>query len=319
MDANGDGVLQESEVPEERRGLLRMFAARLGQDVSKGISIGTITQTISGGAPPGGPQSGQAGNNPANSTTPKQEPLVPGFGSDTQPTPVPDFGVRVESDTRVALGTSLNEATKNINPQAREEVRSLLSRYDRNHNRVLEREEWPAMPGNPGEKDVNKDGKLTLDELSAQQPRWGRGGMMPPGQFGAMAAQFGGMPNPFGGFMGGNSDRDRRDQSDEKKNADGKKADGPASYRFRTPQERLPQGLPAWFAQRDADADGQVTMAEFAEDWSDETLAEFLSYDANNDGVITPQECLSPGTAKTEPAPQPKPAESKEKPWWMQP
>jgi Ca2+-binding EF-hand superfamily protein len=50
--------------------------------------------------------------------------------------------------------------------------------------------------------------------------------------------------------------------------------------------------LPEWFIQKDKDEDGQVTMAEFSNSWSDATVAEFLRYDLDGDGVITPKECL---------------------------
>ncbi len=212
MDANGDGVLQESEVPEERRGMLRMMAARMGQDAAKGIAIGTISQAIGGGGPPGRSEGTQNNNTPPNAPAAKEEPLVPGFGSEAQPQPVPSFGVRVETDQRVTLGTSLQEATKNIDPRMREEVRSLLSRYDRNHNRILEREEWAGMPGSPGDKDRDKDGKITMDELSSQASRGGPGGW-PPGPFGVMPGQFGGMPSPFGNF----SRRNETPENDDKK------------------------------------------------------------------------------------------------------
>ncbi|NQT37484.1 MAG: hypothetical protein HQ581_08350 [Planctomycetes bacterium] len=64
------------------------------------------------------------------------------------------------------------------------------------------------------------------------------------------------------------------------------------SYRFRSPTERLPDGLPNWFAQKDADSDGQVAMAEYASSWTDAKALEFTRVDLNNDGLITPKECL---------------------------
>jgi len=50
--------------------------------------------------------------------------------------------------------------------------------------------------------------------------------------------------------------------------------------------------LPAWFIEKDRNSDGQVQMSEFADEWSDERLDEFLALDANNDGIIVPDECL---------------------------
>lgn len=57
-------------------------------------------------------------------------------------------------------------------------------------------------------------------------------------------------------------------------------------------RDRLPKGLPDWFLSKDADHDGQVTMAEYTTSWTVEKLAEFNRYDLNHDGIITADECL---------------------------
>lgn len=62
--------------------------------------------------------------------------------------------------------------------------------------------------------------------------------------------------------------------------------------RFLTAWERLPKDLPDWFYDKDADGDGQVTMAEFSSHWTPETATEFNRYDLNRDGIITAAECL---------------------------
>ena len=64
------------------------------------------------------------------------------------------------------------------------------------------------------------------------------------------------------------------------------------SGRFLTPAERLPRGLPAWFLAKDVHGNGQITMAEFATEWTPETAAEFNRYDLNHDGIITAAEVL---------------------------
>ena len=56
--------------------------------------------------------------------------------------------------------------------------------------------------------------------------------------------------------------------------------------------QRLLRGLPDWFAQRDANGDGQVAMVEFAEEWTEAKASEFDRYDLNRDGIIMPEECL---------------------------
>lgn len=50
--------------------------------------------------------------------------------------------------------------------------------------------------------------------------------------------------------------------------------------------------LPEWFAERDANRDGKVAMAEFAKEWSSEKAEEFVQLDANRDGYLTEDEVL---------------------------
>lgn len=68
--------------------------------------------------------------------------------------------------------------------------------------------------------------------------------------------------------------------------------------RFLTPRERLPQGLPDWFLEKDVHGNGQITMAEFTDNWTPEKVAEFARYDLNHDGIITAAECLKVEKAK---------------------
>jgi Ca2+-binding EF-hand superfamily protein len=52
----------------------------------------------------------------------------------------------------------------------------------------------------------------------------------------------------------------------------------------------LPKGLPAWFADLDADGDGQIGLYEWQEEGK--SLREFRTYDLNDDGFITPEEVI---------------------------
>ncbi len=45
--------------------------------------------------------------------------------------------------------------------------------------------------------------------------------------------------------------------------------------------------LPSWFQELDADSDGQVAMAEYTDEWSEEKSFEFAGYDLNSDGLLT--------------------------------
>jgi hypothetical protein len=135
---------------------------------------------------------------------------------------------------------------------------SLLRQYDDNKNGRLERDEWTRMRGDWPEADRNSDGLLTLDEIISHLSKYGRGSGSGSGSGGRSAA-----------------------------------AGSQRSYRFLSPTERLPSGLPAWFSRSDLDADGQVTLAEFAPTGDSAKVAEFGKYDGNGDGVVTPRECLA--------------------------
>ena len=51
--------------------------------------------------------------------------------------------------------------------------------------------------------------------------------------------------------------------------------------------------FPEWFIDRDSNRDKQISMVEFSEQWTDEQVLEFTSYDQNSDGVITESEMRS--------------------------
>lgn len=133
----------------------------------------------------------------------------------------------------------------------RDYARGLLTKYDKNGDRVLDRDEWQSMRGEPEKADLNRDGRLTFDEVAVRAAQNRR----------ESEAKRGGAPPT-----------DRR------------------SYRLKTPTEKLPEGLPSWFAQRDRDGDGQVAMHEWSRAWSAATARDFASKDPNGDGIITPAE-----------------------------
>ena len=203
-----------------------------------------------------------------------------------------------------------------------------MDRYDENKNGVLEKDEWSKSRSDISGADTNKDSQITRDEYTAyMQARMGSGGFGSPGG-GPSFMGFGGPSGGDGGFSfrrddgdrgsrsdGGRDDRrdggrDSRDGSRDsggssfysKKTPDVKSSSNSAStaskgpdrksYRELTPIERLPKGLPEWFARNDANADGQVAMAEYSASWSNSTAKEFAQFDINNDGMITAKECL---------------------------
>lgn len=126
------------------------------------------------------------------------------------------------------------------------------------------------MRGDPAAADTNGDGLITKEELAERLMSYGN-------------------RNPSGGSAGGDSDSTGSGSAGNVNLTSVSKTR--KSYRFLTPTERLPKGLPDWFTRNDADADGQVLMCEFASVWSEAKAGEFGRYDLNGDGVITPPEC----------------------------
>ena len=258
MDADGDGVVRENEVPPEYRQMFGFLAARLGQDPAKGIVLNQLGAALS--RRPGDNASRRDGGDGSEQDSSRnkqgqEESLVPGFGNEHQVKQVPGFG--------------------------------------------------------------------PPDETAAQSDQSAQQRDRPPGWRGETGGSESGGAEPGPPTDGASA--------------------GPSSSappRFASPQERLPKGLPSWFIERDEDMDGQVSMAEFAKEWTDAKVKEFFRYDKNRDGIITPEECLNPGGGNSATAGAPSsgaapsgsapvrpnpPAErggtsneGRPKPWWMQ-
>ena len=182
---------------------------------------------------------------------------------------------------------------------------SMMQRYDKNGSGVLEKDEWKEFRTDPSPGDTNKDGKLTKEELtkwmssrfgqgrggdssSARSGRGSSGGDSGRGRTSSRGSS-GGERSGRGGSSG---ERSGRGDSGGRSRGGSSQPDTPDSYRFKTVGERLPEGLPDWFKDNDADGDGQIMMSEYAKQWNAKMLDSFDKFDFDADGVITPQECL---------------------------
>lgn len=278
MDANRNGVLEPNEIPEERRRMMAGIAGRLGLDVNKPVKLDDIRGLIERRFSPE-----RRSEEKSTKSTGEAEPLVPGFGVEQEAVRVPAFGERVDYAALVSSASvsrkssSPSSPSSAAGPDASRESRyryfaqSMFRRYDRNGSGFLEKDEWGPMR-NAEAADANHDGKITPEELANRLAAYGRGRSR-EGRGGASESNGSSGPSRTG--------TSRTASSDDRK-----------SYRFLTPTERLPEGLPDWFARNDANGDGQVAMAEYATSWSDSKVREFDRYDLNRDGLITPRECL---------------------------
>jgi hypothetical protein len=199
-----------------------------------------------------------------DSRKPEQiDPLVPGFGDPAPPGPtVPEFGVALEPAPHSTLDSDGRLARF---------VHSTISRHDRNGDGVLDKEEWAGALDHLTPADTNRDGRLTPEEIA----KW-------------MTEQ----------MTGQTADRRTVESQPKGKVAANSKPspeNGSNSHRSPTPHEGAKQSeeeLPYWFVEKDANRDGQVAMAEYSTYWTDAIAEEFMRHDLNNDGMVTPQECL---------------------------
>jgi hypothetical protein len=196
----------------------------------------------------------------------KDAPLVPGFGVEDETPQAPGFDVPLETPVSGSTSSKSTESGPEVSDKIRRYAQSLVRQYDRNNNGRLEKSEWERMRGDPEKADYNRDGVVTLDELSKRLASY----------------------TQRSSSWSGSSSSDSSSSSSSRKDREPQKI-----YRASSPYDSLPKGLPSWFADRDADRDGQVTMSEFSSSWSDSKAREFVGYDLNNDGVVTPDECLA--------------------------
>ena len=274
MDANGNGVLEANEVPEERRRMITGIAERLGLEAEGGsISISKIREAVA--------RRSERDREGEEKPKDEQEPLVPGFGVEQELAKVPAFGERVDyvslalssSSSKGSSSRSSSSSDGDRDSRIRYFAQSMLRRYDRNGSGVLEKEEWGQVREAEA-ADANHDGKITLDELTAALAQYSRRRRGEPDR---------------GPSESGESDRSGSNDSNGRK-----------SYRFRTAIERLLEGLPDWFPRQDVNGDGQVAMAEYSSYWDERKAREFARYDLNGDGLITQRECLDAGTLTVE-------------------
>ena len=158
--------------------------------------------------------------------------------------------------------------------QVKKYAEGLLKQHDKNNDGMLQRDEWKDMKTEHQGADTNGDGTITLEELTTRISAYSSGGASSS----PLSSSSG--PSGYGG-------RSRKGGSDPAASTAKK------SYRFLTPTERLPKGMPDWFIKSDADGDGQIMMAEYAASFTDSIAAEFAKYDLDGDGIITPNECLA--------------------------
>jgi Ca2+-binding EF-hand superfamily protein len=204
-------------------------------------------------------------------------------------------GIAVEG-VEEAVAAAVSKQSLPADPRTRQLTDELMRQFDADGDGRITREEWKSLEETTGWKgggghrkaDFDYDEQIAPAELAlwiTMQDPVNRGGD-PKGPKGPP-------PAPPGSPSGAPSARPPAAGTSTRSNAPPASPwEGRRSYRFLPPSERLPKGLPDWFAQKDINRDGQVMMAEYATQWTNDTAEEFQKQDLNNDGVITSEECL---------------------------
>jgi Ca2+-binding EF-hand superfamily protein len=293
-EGNRNGVIEAEEATGGRshshKEIFERVMAKAGLPATTPVKLELVRERLAaahGLTPSGAPlPAGQGGTTPSSGA-------VRGFG-EPQPArpPVPGFGPVAPTSTvstttqgsSAASGSGTTGGGSGSSGGSEDErirgyAKSLLSQYDRNKDGVLEPGEYREMRGDVRSADRNGDGKVDQEELIVWLKRFSQGGSS---------------------SSGGSSGRSSSSSSASAK---------PGKLRLSTALERLPSGLPDWFFEKDANTDGQVSMAEFTSSWTEAKLAEFMRYDLNGDGIITPAECLAVEKQKSVAAKDSKPPE----------
>lgn len=187
---------------------------------------------------------------------------------------------------------------------------ALVVKNDKNGDMILQPNEQGALGSSAASEDLNHDGMITVDEIvmhhsagaiTVSGPVNGAASVASIGTESGRSGDHGHEHSRDGGHGHhdsgiGNDSHSKTDDLLSKRvltgtaGGTGKDADKRHSYRFSKATDRLPTGLPSWFASRDANKDGQVSMSEFSRSVSESMVAEFRRYDANDDGIITAKE-----------------------------
>jgi hypothetical protein len=308
LDANRNGLIEASEVNDQAKNYLARTAERYGVQATFPLAIDKYRSAVveaylrvrgnggPGGPPPGGPGA-SGGGSPTGGSRPG------GLGMAQNTSTVSGFGIS-SSNAAIASSTpNTTAASSAVDERYRAYAANMLKRYDKNGNGALDRDEWNQLRGEWWKSaDANNDGTITVEEIVGRLA--GYRSRFRAATTTSTTSSSGTPPNSTSSSYtsattSSSASSTASTTTPASTSPSASSAASPTAttvvrkpYRFLTPTERLPAGLPEWFARRDANGDGQVTLAEFSSALTDEVVAEFARFDRNNDGVVTPKECL---------------------------
>lgn len=324
MDADESGSLEADEISDRARPYIERWARLADLDPSKPLPIPELEKALhrhyGSRRPPARPSPRQT-----RRPTPQAGSPVRGFGPDEDQPPIPGFGVEIDPSVAL-LQADLDRAAERLRSSDRNGDGFLdrhevshgrwpddVFQYDANRDNRLSRRELAVRYArrriqearsrgrSPSRSDSGRRGRGSPEEAQRrgrgeeerrrrQDPRtreaWyvsgsimyrydlNRNGALEPNEFRNL------------GEKAASADADGRGRVDRRELVE---------WLLRVaerPERDLPPELPEWFRRRDANADAQITMAEFSQQWSEDKVTQFEKYDLNSDGIITPEECL---------------------------
>ncbi|MDR3198934.1 MAG: hypothetical protein LBU34_13800 [Planctomycetaceae bacterium] len=168
MDTNGNGKLEQNEIPEYRRGFVSMIVTQLGGDPNKTIDLAELTRKASTSA-----RSSQTSTSSGNSSDAAKQtatdPLVPYFGEKEEPqTAVLAFGQREPQEKTVVAASTNSVIAVNQSDRVLRSAREIMNKFDKNKNGTLDKDknEWvSSLPFKADTADKNRDGRVSMTEL----------------------------------------------------------------------------------------------------------------------------------------------------------
>ncbi|MDR2117012.1 MAG: hypothetical protein LBP87_11600 [Planctomycetaceae bacterium] len=260
MDTNGNGKLELNEIPEYRRGFVSMIVTQMGGDPNKTIDLAELARKASTSA-----RSSQRSTSSTSSGNSSDSARQTAAATAVADPLVPYFGENEEPQLTV-LAFGQREPQEKTTVTATTNSVVAVSQSDR-----ILRSAREIM----NKYDKNKNGTLDKDKNE-----W-------------MSSL------PFKTDIA-DKNRDGRISMTELLDTLGGKVNvttGAAAVSTKQSEayDRLPEGMPDWFFERDKDKDGQISMFEYAngQAWTEMKADEFqFLLDKNNDGVATVSEII---------------------------
>ncbi len=267
------------------------------------VAAGTPARPAAGAAAGGSSQAAEPATSSGEAPAPPQAAVATGQALPPAPAAPPSGPPVVALSGGGGRGEPLQAAraaAAEAPPKVRRFADRLLAQYDGDGNGQLDPLEWKAMRGDPAAVDLDGDGLISRWEMISHVAAYGRHRRIR--LTGSMVEAAAELP-PLLVPTSVSPEEPAKPQPGTEAAGEAEVADGeatpaeppamPASragMKFYVPPSRL-KGLPSWFLARDTDGDGQVTMAEYAPQATNERLQEFDRLDLNHDGVVTAKEC----------------------------